>query len=152
MKRQCIALLLVAIMAVSTLTAVGVTTASKTDAATPNYSSSLNNFFLKAGGKLVTPFKKTRVYDREAYVGAESENGFTYHIILFPMTSYKDALSYRGQLINSYKAQGFRQYKIDNSNPAWPIWVGTMGNTAVGVAGGACKPFDNRPATMVITS
>ena len=147
MKRQCIVLLLVAVMAVSTSTAVGVTTATKADAATPNYSSSLNNAILKGGYKLVTPFKKTRVYGRGAYVGAARKNGFTYHIILFPMNTRKNALSYRDQLIDSYRAQGFRQHKIEKNG-----WMGLLGNAEVWIMGsGASHPLGNRPATLLMT-
>ncbi len=151
MKRtNLIAIVLITVVTLSVCAAVNVT-AAKTNAATPNYSSRINSAMLKDGYKLVTPFKKTTVYGREAYVGAVIKNGVITYYLLFPMTSLKSALIYRDQLIGSYKRQGYSQLSIEKNNYGVPFWIGAFRNTEVLIAGEKFPPLGDVPATVVLT-
>ena len=71
---------------------------------------------------LITPFYKTNVNGKEAYVGDVSDNGVLVHFIYYPTKTIEDATHYKEQLIQSYKAQGYTTYKIDDD-----FWYGTLG-------------------------
>ncbi len=145
-----IAIVLITVVALSVCAAANVT-AAKTNAATPNYSSRLNTAFVKDGYKLVTPFKKTTVYGREAYVGAVIKNGVTTDYQIFPMTSGKSALAYRDQLISSYKRQGYSQLSIEKNDYGVPFWIGAFKNTEVLIAGEKFTPLGGIPVTVVLS-
>ncbi len=126
MKKHVVALFLISIMTVSTLTAVGVTTASGATA-TPNYSSDLNNRFLESGYKVSTPFKKTTVYGRDAYVGAISKGGTIFKVTIFPMDSYASATDFRDHLITTLKGRNY--WTIPSSDKTdKDSWFGVQGN------------------------
>jgi hypothetical protein len=71
---------------------------------------------------LITPFYKTTVNGREAYVGDVSDNGVLIHFIIYPTKTLADATNYKEQLIQSYKAQGYKTYKITED-----AWYGILG-------------------------
>ena len=84
-----------------------------------DYSSQISAAY---GTYLITPFYKTTVNGKEAYVGDVSDNGVLVHFIYYPTKTIDDATHYKEQLIQSYKAQGYTTYKIDDD-----VWYGTLG-------------------------
>ena len=145
MKRRCIPLLLVAVMAVSALTVISVTTAAKTDAATPNYSSNLDKALMIGGCNVITPFKKTKIAGREAYLGGVSKNGYKYAVEVFPTNSLKNAMIYRDHLISGFKQNGYRTYTTGNS-----LWTGVKGSEAVGIEAAYSPVIHSYDTTVVL--
>jgi len=113
----------------------------------PDYSSELNSNsgWLGRGYSITTQFKKTTLNGREAYVGSLTKTGFTMPVQIFPMSSYSDAVSYREQLINNYKAQGYTTSKITDDG-----WQGTLGYSMVDISALSTTVI-GQPATIVIS-
>ena len=136
------------VKATATPTVKATATPKPTATSTPDYSSTLNSNtgWLGQGYQISTPFKKTTVNGREAYVGSLTKTGFTMPVQIFPMSSYSDAVSYREQLINNYKAQGYTTSKITDDG-----WQGTLGYSMVDISALSSTVID-QPVTMVIST
>ncbi len=153
-SRICV-LFFISVIVVSACGVVDAAAAPKAPAkpASSDYSSKLNHLpvWSKSGYKVSTPFKKTTVYGRDAYVGAVSKQRNTYHVLVFPAHTYKSALTYRDQLVHSFKALGYRTHSIQKSNGV-SYWVGSFGNTLVWVGGGYTDAHNRGPATTVMAA
>ena len=133
---------------VPTATVKATATPKPTATPTPDYSSTLNSNtgWLGKGYQISTPFKKTTVNGREAYVGSLTKSGVTMPVQIFPMSSFTNAVSYREQLINDYKAQGYTTSDITDNG-----WQGTLGYTMVDISALESTVID-QPVTLVITA
>jgi hypothetical protein len=92
-----------------------------------------------------TPFKKTTLNGRVAYVGSLTKTGYTADVQVFPASSYSSAVSYREQLITNYKAQGYTTSDITADS-----WEGTLGYTIVDISALSTSVI-GQPVTMVMT-
>lgn len=89
---------------------------------------------------IITPFYKTTMNGKEAYVGDVSEDGVLTHYILYPTKTITDAINYKERLIQSYKAQGYTTYKTEED-----MWFGRLGLNVHGI--GAMDTRWGFPAT-----
>jgi len=113
----------------------------------PDYSSTLNSNpgWLGQGFMITTPFAKTTVNGRVAYVGSLTKTGYTGNVQVFPMSSYSDAVSYREQPINNYKAQGYTTFNTTANS-----WQGSVGTTVVDISA-LSSSIIGQPITMVMS-
>ena len=130
--KSVIAVLVAIVMALSVIGMVGVTTASKA-VASPNYSSSITKHYLKIGYGIIKPFRKTILKTGLGfYIGTVRENGQVYVIEVVPRNSHTSAVTFRDQLINGFKRDGYRTYTVDKKG----VWTGVKGNEEWSVGAG----------------
>ncbi|MGZ4849124.1 MAG: hypothetical protein ACXV2D_06485, partial [Halobacteriota archaeon] len=125
-----------------------------TPAATPE---STNEFRLSLfttlmegkGYKTVTPFVKTTENGNVVYKGVmQNEDGVSFDMVLYPTSTYSDALSLQQQKIDDFTAKG---YVEDTKNSEADMWIGVLGH-----AGAMVQVFDTSvletPAVLVTTA
>ena len=92
---------------------------------TPTPISKSVDYSAQISAKYKVPFYKTTLDGREAYVGDvtnETNKSLVVHIVIYPAKTLDDAKSYKEQLIQSYKAQGYTMHKITDD-----YWFGILG-------------------------
>jgi len=92
---------------------------------TPTPISKSVDYSAQISAKYKVPFYKTTVNGREAYVGDvanETNKSLVVHIVIYPAKTLDDAKSYKEQLIQSYKAQGYTMNKITDD-----YWFAILG-------------------------
>ena len=140
----------------ATVKATATPTAKATATATPSsdYTSGFNTYgnrMLGEGFITTSSFQKSNLNGRDVYVGTLQKNGQPYHVQFYPMSSYSAALSFKEQLISSYKSQGYTTYTSSTSTSDSDMWLGNSGYTLVGVGATETTLLDT-PITMVMTA
>jgi len=101
------------------------TPAAKPTSAPVDYSAQISANY---GENLVTPFYKTTVNGKEAYVGDVYSNNHVIRVTMYPTKTENDAYNYKEQLIQSYKVQGYGTYDEDAD-----MWQGVLGTNMHGI-------------------
>lgn len=96
------------------------------------------------GYSIVTAYYKTTLNGREVYIGKFQKNGVPSEHNVYPMSSYAEAVSFKEQLINKFKEQGYTRYTSSTAD----MWIGYLGNTVVSL--GALKDSENGSGANVV--